>query len=244
MSFARDVCAQTACALCVFTGHAAAQEVTFELPDSGPLDMVTDTRVDPGSGLELTIDNPRENARFGHHFFGYLLGGLFIDGGLAPTVDLTFSQNVLLTSYTIVDTDPLSGFDIVQGDILSLDQPTDELGTFAFTNDEAVFRRQLPITLRSGDNNVAGFAIASITVEIIPAPPCPADVADDFGFAGGDEQVSFGDFLFALTVLGPCPGGTPGCDFDIADDFGFEGADGQVSFGDFLFALTALGLCP
>ncbi len=73
---------------------------------------------------------------------------------------------------------------------------------------------------------------------------CPGDVADDFGFAGADGQVSFGDFLFALTILGPCPGGTPGCDFDIADDFGFEGSDGQVSFGDFLFALTVLGPCP
>ncbi len=76
------------------------------------------------------------------------------------------------------------------------------------------------------------------------AAACPADIADDFGFAGPDGQVGFGDFLFALTVLGPCPGSTPGCDFDIADDFGFEGADGQVSFGDFLYALTILGPCP
>ena len=65
-----------------------------------------------------------------------------------------------------------------------------------------------------------------------PAPP------------GSDGQVGFCDFLFALTVLGPCPGGTPGCDFDLADDFGFAGPDGQVSFGDFLFALTILGPCP
>ncbi len=73
---------------------------------------------------------------------------------------------------------------------------------------------------------------------------CPFDIADDFGFAGADGQVSFGDFLFALTILGPCPGGTPGCDGDVADDFGFVGGDGQVSFGDFLFALTVLGPCP
>ncbi len=73
---------------------------------------------------------------------------------------------------------------------------------------------------------------------------CPGDVADDFGSAGADGQVTFGDFLFALTVLGPCPGGTPGCTFDIADDFGSAGGDGQVSFGDFLFALTVLGPCP
>ncbi len=74
--------------------------------------------------------------------------------------------------------------------------------------------------------------------------PCPGDVADDFGFEGADGQVTFGDFLFALTILGPCPGSVPGCAFDIADDFGFEGADGQVGFGDFLFALTVLGPCP
>ncbi len=73
---------------------------------------------------------------------------------------------------------------------------------------------------------------------------CPGDIADDFGFPGGDGQVSFGDFLLALGLLGPCPGGTPGCDFDIADDFGFAGGDGQVSFGDFLLALGLLGPCP
>ena len=89
--------------------------------------------------------------------------------------------------------------------------------------------------------------VAAITVTSVscddPAT-CPGDIADDFGFEGADGQVTFGDFLFALTVLGPCPGGTPGCAFDLADDFGFEGGDGQVSFGDFLFALTVLGPCP
>ncbi len=73
---------------------------------------------------------------------------------------------------------------------------------------------------------------------------CPGDLADDFGGAGPDGQVSFGDFLFALSVLGPCPGGTAGCAGDIANDFGVMGSDGQVSFGDFLALLTLLGPCP
>ena len=90
-------------------------------------------------------------------------------------------------------------------------------------------------------------AVDAVRIEAIACDQpvaCPFDIADDFGFAGADGQVSFGDFLFALTILGPCPGGTPGCDGDIADDFGFAGGDGQVSFGDFLFALTVLGPCP
>ncbi len=86
--------------------------------------------------------------------------------------------------------------------------------------------------------------VAVLTIEADMGAACPGDVADDFGSPGADGQVSFGDFLFALGILGPCPGGTPGCDFDIADDFGSEGGDGQVSFGDFLFALTVLGPCP
>ena len=75
---------------------------------------------------------------------------------------------------------------------------------------------------------------------------CTGDIADDFGTLGNtDGMVSFGDFLAMLTLLGPCPGGTPGCTGDIADDFGALGSsDGQVSFGDFLAALTLLGPCP
>ncbi len=74
---------------------------------------------------------------------------------------------------------------------------------------------------------------------------CTGDVASDFGSAGSDGQVSFGDFLFALSVLGPCPTSQAACGADIADDFGTLGAtDGQVSFGDFLALLTLLGPCP
>lgn len=76
------------------------------------------------------------------------------------------------------------------------------------------------------------------------AVPCPGDLADDFGTMGADGQVSFGDFLALLGLVGPCPGMTPGCDGDIADDFGSMGADGQVSFGDFLALLGLVGSCP
>ena len=73
--------------------------------------------------------------------------------------------------------------------------------------------------------------------------PCTGDIADDFGSLGADGQVSFGDFLALLGLIGPCSGG-PGCDGDIADDFGTVGADGQVSFGDFLALLGLIGPCP
>jgi hypothetical protein len=74
--------------------------------------------------------------------------------------------------------------------------------------------------------------------------PCVGDIADDFGTLGADDQVSFGDFLALLGLIGPCPGGSPGCTGDIADDFGTLGGDGQVSFGDFLALLGLIGPCP
>jgi hypothetical protein len=77
-------------------------------------------------------------------------------------------------------------------------------------------------------------------------PPCPGDIANDFGTAGNrDRQISFGDFLALLGLIGPCDGGVPGCTGDIADDFGTLGQeDGQVSFGDFLALLGVIGPCP
>jgi glucose/arabinose dehydrogenase len=73
--------------------------------------------------------------------------------------------------------------------------------------------------------------------------PCTGDIADDFGTLGADDQVSFGDFLALLGLIGSCAGGTPGCTGDIADDFGTLGGDGQVSFGDFLALLGLIGPC-
>ena len=88
--------------------------------------------------------------------------------------------------------------------------------------------------------------VATITLVAsgeIPATPCPGDIADDFGSLGADGQVSFGDFLALLGLIGPCPGATPGCTGDIADDFGSLGGDGKVSFGDFLALLGLIGPC-
>lgn len=72
---------------------------------------------------------------------------------------------------------------------------------------------------------------------------CSGDIADDFGSPITDGQVSFGDFLALLGLIGPCTGGTPGCPGDIADDFGTLIPDGQISFGDFLAMLGRIGPC-
>ncbi len=100
-----------------------------------------------------------------------------------------------------------------------------------------------------GDGITDGFLIYALQVEVFvqdePGGPaaCPWDVADGFGFPGGDGTVDFGDFLAALSLLGPCVSGD--CTIvDIADGFGFPGADGTVDFGDFLAALSILGPCP
>ena len=87
---------------------------------------------------------------------------------------------------------------------------------------------------------------AILTIEGIPGGggSCTGDIADDFGTLGSDDQVSFGDFLALLGLIGPCPGGTVGCTGDIADDFGTLGGDAQVSFGDFLALLGLIGPCP
>ena len=88
--------------------------------------------------------------------------------------------------------------------------------------------------------------VSAWSIRLVPVPGqnCTGDIADDFGTVGADGQVSFGDFLALLGLIGPCPGGTPGCDGDFADDFGTVGADGQVSFGDFLALLGLIGPCP
>ena len=82
--------------------------------------------------------------------------------------------------------------------------------------------------------------VDSVTLSV---EACPGDIADDFGTLNADGQVSFGDFLALLGLIGPCTG-APGCTGDIADDFGTIGADGQVSFGDFLALLGLIGPCP
>ena len=76
---------------------------------------------------------------------------------------------------------------------------------------------------------------------------CVSDIADSFGSPGPDGTVDFGDFLAALSLLGPCPGdppAIPGCTADVGDALGNPDPDGVVDFGDFLFMLTQLNeLC-
>ncbi len=89
--------------------------------------------------------------------------------------------------------------------------------------------------------------VSAWSIKLVPAdsPACLGDIADDFGTPGGDDMISFGDFLALLGLIGPCPGGTPGCTGDIADDFGtLNGGDGMISFGDFLALLGLIGPCP
>ncbi len=101
--------------------------------------------------------------------------------------------------------------------------------------------------LNSGDSfDYAGYMIVIRATLADTGTPCPGDIADDNGTPGADGQVSFGDFLASLGLLGPCGPATsnPDCTGDNADDNGTPGGDGQVSFGDFLFLLGVLGPCP
>ncbi len=89
--------------------------------------------------------------------------------------------------------------------------------------------------------------VAVLTIDASTSGGCLGDIADDNGTLGAsDGQVSFGDFLASLGLLGPCgpATGNPDCTGDNADDNGTPGGDGQVSFGDFLFLLGVLGPCP
>ena len=117
------------------------------------------------------------------------------------------------------------------------------------TQDGGALIGQVPASL-DGDGNAQTAEFATVRwCELDPSLICcPGDIADDFGSlppgGGADGQVSFGDFLALLGLIGPCDGGTPGCTGDIADDFGSLGGDGQVSFGDFLALLGLIGPCP
>ena len=94
-----------------------------------------------------------------------------------------------------------------------------------------------------GENTCGSTVSSEFALSVIR--PCElADIADDFGSLGADGQVSFGDFLALLGLIGPCDGGEPGCTGDLADDFGELGGDGFVDFGDFLALLGLIGPCP
>lgn len=131
-------------------------------------------------GLTLTVDNPNGNVAFGDNTFAFILGGLFLDGGLAPNVDFTFSEDVRLVEYTLGNDEVGASFDLVQGGLSSLGNSTNSVGTFPFSNTTDFFSGGQPIELLSSNNDGQGYSFASITVSRIPAPGSVAL----FGLAG------------------------------------------------------------
>lgn len=120
--------------------------------------------------VTLTIDNPNGIIIRPDNAFSFILGGLFIDGGVSPNVDLTFSEDVKLVSYTVANTD-FAPFDLVQGSIQSLGNSTDSLGTFSFTNLSDTWLANQAIALRHSSHDLEGFSLSSITVNTeVPEP--------------------------------------------------------------------------
>lgn len=155
------------------TGCAFAQmTVTFNFPNDNTRDLTFDQfTVD---GLTLTLDNPNGNLAFGDNTFAYILGGLFIDGGLAPNLDFTFSQDVTLVSYTVANDETGETFSMVQGAVSSAGNGVTNLGTFPFSNTTDTFLGGQPVQLLSGNNDGQGYGFSSITVRTIPAPASAA----------------------------------------------------------------------
>ncbi len=157
----------------------SAQVVDFVFPASGATGLTTDTFTDPTTGLSLTIDNPRDNVIFGDNTFGYTLGGLFIDGGFAPTVDWTFSEAVRLVEYELGNQDNLDLFTLTQGTAVSADNTTIPVSTFPFTETTRTFAGGAPIALTTSNHDGGGYSFARVRVEIVQ--PAPAYAVDGFG---------------------------------------------------------------
>jgi len=164
--------------LAAAVGAHAQQDVTFVFEETGERDLTFAQFTE--DGVTLTIDNPRGNDAFGDNTFAFILGGLFVDGGLAPNLDFTFSEDVRLVEYTLGNNEVDETFDLVQGNVSSLDNTTDSADTFPFTNTTDIFSGGEPIELLSSNNDAEGYSFASITVRTIPAPGSAAL----FGLAG------------------------------------------------------------
>ena len=153
----------------LWAASASAELITFNFPNDDTRGLTTYTQV--SDGLSLTVDNPNGNVLFGDDTFGFILGGLFIDGGFAPNLDFTFSQDVRLVEYTIANQDNFDLFDLVQGGISSVNNVTDPLGTYAFTNVADIFLGGQAISLTTSDHSGGGYSFSSITVDtVVPAP--------------------------------------------------------------------------
>jgi len=156
-------------------GCAYAQmDITYNFPDDNTRDLTSD--VFTVDGVSLTIDNPNGNLAFGNDTFAYITG-LFVDGGLAPNLDFTFSQDVTLVSYTLSNQEIGASFSMVQGAVSSLGNDTTNLGTFAFSNTVDTYLGGQAVQLLSSNNDGQGYAFSSITVRTIPAPASAALIA-------------------------------------------------------------------
>ena len=164
-------CLAAAGVLACASAASAQVDVTFVFPNTGQTGLTfAQFTVD---GVTITIENPRGSTLFPPDQFGFLLGGLFIDGGLSPIVDLTFSQSVRLVSYGIGNGETDfngASFSMTQGASSSPGNANNALGIFAFSNTSSVFQGNLPIELRAADHDGEGFSISRITIRTIPAP--------------------------------------------------------------------------
>ena len=150
----------------VTTAHAELIRFNFtSLPNVGQTSFSITQ-----DGLTLLIDNPLGNTAFpdNGNIFTFANGGLFIDGGVAPILDLTFSQDVELVSYIIANDDPDS-FALTQGSLLS-NQNDLGLGLHSFGNTTDTWTGNQAITLTHPNNDGLGFAISFITVNTVPTP--------------------------------------------------------------------------
>ncbi len=120
--------------------------------------------------MSLTIDNPNGNTLYSNNTFGFILGGLFIDGGYAPNLAFIFSQDVRLVEFEIANVDSGESFDLVQGGVQSLGQSVSSFGTFSFANITDVFLANQAISSTHSNHNGTGYSISSITVDAIPEP--------------------------------------------------------------------------
>lgn len=154
--------------LTAWVGAANATLITFDFPATGERDLTSKSF--SSGGTTLLVDNPRGNTTFGDNTFAMILGGLFIDGGLAPTLDFTFSEDVRLVSYILGNNDAGETFDLTQGGLQSLGQSLNTVGSFAFSNTGNTFLANQAIVLTHSNHNGEGFSFSSITVETIPVP--------------------------------------------------------------------------
>jgi endoglucanase len=76
-------------------------------------------------------------------------------------------------------------------------------GTFALRGSNGLFVSSENGTQPMRCDRPLAQAWEGFTFELIEL--CLGDIADEFGTLGGDGQVSFGDFLALLGLIGPCP---------------------------------------